>query len=919
VGARRWSENLVSSAPEPAIAGFPLLATKLYIPQWRPGLVSRPRLVERLCQGAERTLTLVTAPAGFGKSTLLAEWLATIDAGERVTAWVSLDVGDNDPAIFWAYVIAALQTIRAGIGATALALLSSPQPPPIEPILISMINELAAAQQTVTLVLDDLHVIDAQPINAGLAFLVDHLPPNVHLVIASRADPSLPLARMRARGELTELRAADLRFTADEAAAFLNDVMGLAIPASDVAALETRTEGWIAGLQLAALSMQGRSDVSGFIAAFAGDDRYIVDYLAEEVLQRQPAAVRDFLLATSILDRLSGGLCDAVTGLPDGRTMLEQLERGNLFVVPLDDRRHWYRYHHLFADVLRAHLQDERAGDLPALHRRASEWYEQNGFTAEAIRHALAAQDLERAANLIELASAALRRNRQEVTLLGWLRMLPDEVVRIRPVLSVVYAGILLTSGETEGVEARFLDAERCLDTRPAGMVVVDDEEFRRLPASIAVHRAGLALALGDLPTAVTLARRALDVALEDDHLYRGAAAAILGLAAWSSGDLEGAYQSYSAGMESLRKAGNITDTIGGAIALADIRITQGRLREAMRIYRDTVQRAIDHGAPAMRGTADMHVGMSTIAREWNDLAAASQHLARCAELGEAAAFPQNPYRWRVAMARIREAEGDLDGALELLDEAERRYVSDFYPYVRPIAALKARVWIAQGRLNDALGWAREQGLSATDELSYLREFEHLTLARALVARHAHDRSGDSMQDALSLLDRIVDATGDGKRTGSLIEALVLLALTHAAQGDLTSALVPLERALNLAEPEGYVRIFADEGEPMRNLLRQAATRGITLGYTRRLLSAFDAPAGVPSTVDQAALLAEPLTAREIDVLRLIAAGLRNEEIAGQLFISLATVKRHIANAYGKLAVSNRVEAVSRARELGLL
>jgi LuxR family maltose regulon positive regulatory protein len=876
-------------------------------------------LVERLCQGAERRLTLVTAPAGFGKSTLLAEWLATSPAGERATAWVSLDAGDNDPAIFWAYVVAALQTIQAGIGGNALALLSSPQPPPIEPILTSLINELASVERDVTLVLDDLHVIDAQRIHGGLDFLLDHLPPNVHLVIASRADPPLPLARMRARGELTELRAADLRFRPEEAAAFLNGVMGLAIPADEVAALETRTEGWIAGLQLAALSMQGRADVSGFIAAFAGDDRYIVDYLAEEVLQRQPAGVREFLLATSILDRLSGGLCDAVTGRQDGRAMLEQLERDNLFVVPLDDRRHWYRYHHLFADVLRAHLGEEHPGELPALHERACRWYEQNGFTADAIRHALAARDFERAANMVELAAPGLLRNRQEATMLGWLRMIPDAVVHVRPVLSMVYVGVLLSSGEVEGVEARLQDAERGLDARSVGLVIADEEESRRLPAAIAVHRAGHSLVQGEVSAAMHQARRVLEIAAEDDDLYRGAAAAILGLASWTSGDLEGAYQSYAAGMESLRQAGNITDTIGGAIALADIRITQGRLREAMRIYQGTVQRAVDHGAPAMRGTADMHVGMSTIFREWNDLEAASQHLARSAELGEAAAFPQNPYRWRVAMARIREADSDLDGALALLDEAERRYVSDFYPYVRPISALRARVWIAQGRVDEALGWAREQGLSASDELSYLREFEHLTLARALVARHAHDRSGDSIQDALSLLERLVEAAEDGKRAGSQIEALSVLALAHAAKGDLSHALVPLERALILAEPEGYVRIFTGEGDTMRILLRQAAARGVAPDYTRRLLSAFDAPAGVPSTVDQAALLAEPLTAREIEVLRLIAAGLRNEEIAGRLFISLATVKRHIANAYGKLVVSNRVEAVSQARELGLL
>ena len=427
----------------------PILATKLYIPPPRPKVVLRPRLIERLNEGLDRKLTLISAPAGFGKTTLVSEWVA---GSERPAAWLSLDEGDNDPTRFLTYLVAALQTIAPDIGEGVLSVLQSPQPPPTESILTALLNEITAVPDDFVLVLDDYHVIDARPVDAALTFLLEHLPPQMHLVITTREDPQLPLARLRARGQLTELRAADLRFTPSEAAAFLNEVMGLNLSAEDIAALETRTEGWIAGLQLAALSMRGREDVPGFIRAFAGDNRYIVDYLVEEVLQRQPERVRSFLLQTSILDRLSGPLCDAVTGQEEGNALLEALERGNFFVVPLDDRRHWYRYHHLFADVLHAHLMAEQPDQVPTLHRRASEWYEQHGSAADAIRHALAAEDFERAADLVELAVPAMRRSRQEATLLGWLKALPDELIQCRPVLSVAYAGTLLQAASSRAL-----------------------------------------------------------------------------------------------------------------------------------------------------------------------------------------------------------------------------------------------------------------------------------------------------------------------------------------------------------------------------------------------------------------------------------------------------------------------------------
>ena len=814
----------------------PLLETKLHVPRWRRGLVARPRLSERLSRGAESALTLVSAPAGFGKTTLLAEWLAAAPADGRSVAWLSLDQRDNDPALFWTYLVAALKTAAPGVGAGALSLLQPPQPPG-EAGLVALLNDLDAISNDVVLVLDDYHVIDARDVQDGMAFLLEHLPPQIHLVIGSRADPALPLARLRGRGELVEIRAADLRFTPGEAAAYLNEAMGLALTAADVAALEGRTEGWIAALQLAALSLQGREDVAAFIAGFAGDDRYIVDFLAEEVLQRQPEHVQQFLLQTSILDRLSGPLCDAVTGQDGGKAMLAALERGNLFLVPLDDRRRWYRYHQLFADVLHARLLDEQPEEVPDLHRRASAWYQQNGEPSEAIRHALAARDFERAADLVELAIPAMRRSRQEAAVRGWLELLPDEVVRVRPVLSVGFAGTLLAGGEFEGVEGRLRDAERWLDTAtgigqgtqapPAEMVVVDDEEFRRLPAEIELYRAALALARGDGPGTVRHARRALDLSPADDHLGRASAAALMGLASWASGDLEAGHSGYAECMAGLRRAGHIADTFGCAIALADIRRAQGRLGEAMRTYEQALQRASEPGGAVLRGTADMYVGMSEVYRERGDLPAATQHLLRSQELGEHTGLPQNRYRWRVAMARIRQAEGDLGGALDLLNEAERLYAGDFFPNVRPVPALRARVRVAQGEWGEALGWAREQGLSVDDDLSYLREFEHITLARVLLARYAAERAEASLHEATRLLERLLRAAEEGARTGSVLEILVLQALARQARGDIPAALAALQRALTLAEPEGYVRIFADEGPPMASLLRAAAKQGI--------------------------------------------------------------------------------------------
>ncbi len=890
----------MTAAADPVADGVVLVTTKLHPPRRRRNLVARPRLLGHATRTGHPALTLVSAPAGFGKTTLVADWFAN----DPTAAWLSLDARDDDPEQFWTYVLVALATVSPDLSTDPAALLQGRRLS-LETVVTTLINDLETAAQDIVLVLDDYHVISAPEIHRSVAFLLEHLPPQISLVIATRADPPLPLASLRADGDLLEVRAADLRFTAAETAEYLNDAMGLTLTTSDVDVLGARTEGWIAALQLAALSMQGRSDPASFIDDFAGDDRFILDYLADEVLERQPARIREFLLDTSLLSRLTGRLCAAVTGQDDAKAILEELDRSNLFVVPLDDRRTWYRYHHLDGDVVRARLLDERPERVAELHCRASDWYADNGEPGEAIVHALAARDHERAAKLIELVAPAMQRARQESQLRSWLEALPADVFEDRPVLAMALVGARMATGDAHDLDPLLEIVDSWL-VRSDAPIVFDDAAYGRLPAMAAIHKAGLALLVGDLDGTIEHAQRVRDLVGADDHLQRGAAAALLGLAHWGRGELDDARDRYVESIACFELGGYLSDVMGCSLALADIQLTQGRLHDAQRTFESALRHTADD--PGLRGAADMHVGLSVIAVERNDLETAADRLRISAELGEHMGLPQHPYRWRVAAAQLHEAHGNLDQALDMLTEAEARYHTDYSPSVRPVSALKARIEVELGDLEAGERWADEHGLAADDELTYVREFEHITLAMVLLARG----SARTVEQAAGLLERLLSAAEDGRRVGSTIEILVLLALARQAAGNGVGADAALREALERAEPEGYVQSILGAGPDVADLLRSL---GVGDRHAARILGA-----ARPTRVGRPSRPGGPdqLSERELDVLRLLRSDLSGPDVARELHVSLNTLRTHTKHIYTKLGVTNRREAVTRAAELEL-
>ncbi|MGD8403025.1 MAG: LuxR C-terminal-related transcriptional regulator [Anaerolineales bacterium] len=920
-----------------------LLRTKLFIPPVRSELVSRPNLIGRLNDGLHRKLTLVSAPAGFGKTTLVIAWLESLRGNVKKDtqtknriAWLSLDENDNTYARFLTYFISALyqpEGVTTMIGDEALNLLQSSQPPPVETILTSLINEIAELPGKIIFILDDYHLIEAQSIHDALSFLLENLPPQLHLVIATREDPLLPLSRLRARGQLTELRAADLRFTYSEVAEFLNQVMGLNLTEDDIRALETRTEGWIAGLQLAAISLQGQKDTTNLIKTFTGSHRFILDYLIEEVLAQQPEHIQTFLLQTSILNRLTGSLCDAITGQGNGRMILEMLEHTNLFIIPLDNDRKWYRYHQLFADLLRQRLDQVDSERVPELHQLASEWYEQQKLWPDAIRHAFASEDLERTADLIELAWVPMNTSYRSVTWLSWAKKLPEEFIRAKPVLSTSCGWASLDAGDLEAAEHCFRDAESWLNTTiseneqhkaaSGEKVVLDDEEFRSLSISIANGRAYLAQALGDMSITIKYAQWANELLHEDEYFERGLTDILLGFAYWAGGDLNTAHKAVTDAIANMHMAEKTPFIISFTSYLADIMTSQGRLLETERIYLQLLETLTKQGESELKEAAVLHFGLSELCFEMGDMEAAIQHLRRSDELGKRPAFPPWYRHWIWAHARVMAAQGDLEGIIEMLVGAERLYYRHPIPDVRPLKALLARVWLAQGNLTEALRWVHERNLSVDDDLNYLREFEHLTLTRVLLTQYENEGTEETIRKTIGFLERLLKAAEDGGRLGSSIEILALQALAFQAQNEVPHALASLKRALTLAEPAGYFRIFVDGGPPMARLLYEALSQEISPDYIRRLLEAF--PVVEPETIDASSKqsherdLIEPLSDREREILQLIAEGLTNQEIGSQLYLSLNTVKAHTRNIYGKLGVNSRTQATARARALGLL
>jgi LuxR family transcriptional regulator, maltose regulon positive regulatory protein len=901
-----------------------LVTTKVRLPRRRPELVPRPRLREALVRYEGRRLTLISAPAGFGKTTLLSEWLEDRSRDGRPVAWLSLEEADNDPARFLAYLVTALRSdLGEGIGEGVLAALRSPEFPPVEAVVGALINELADVRHEVTMVLDDYHVIHSEPVHETTSFLLEHLPENVHLVISSRADPPIHFAKLRARDQVTEIRAADLRFTTEEATVFLKGVMGLALSAADVEALEQVTEGWIAALQLAALSMRDREDVSGFVEAFSGSNRYVLDFLAEEVLERQPEGVSEFLLKTSVLERMSAALCDALTGRSDGRQMLERLERENLFVIALDDERRWYRYHHLFADFLRSRLQREHPERIRELHRRAAAWYERNGWMSEAVRHALAAQEHDRAADLVEHMARKMWNRGEVMTLLGWLEALPEETKRRRPQLLIQYSAALLWVGRLDEVEPLVREIERAVgvsgegrdeDLRPSA-----DEPLRQvLLGGVAAIRSWRAFLKGEPHGAIALAQRALALLPEKDLELRAFAAFRLAEAHRTADDLEAASAAFAETAELGRAAGHDYLVLSAMCRQAKLQMAQGRLRKADHVLQRALLFAVERGGDSLPATGEVKVVVGELLYEWDELEGAARRLKEGIRLAERMGQFDTLVDGYVALSRAEMAQGNAESALETALEASKlAQRSGAAEAIVEAAAWNARLHLARSDLTAAaLELERAAGTPAVS-VSIVRETAQIARARLTVARGEHD-------EALRLLEELRQSTEAVGRTGKLIEILTLKALALWERNKREQAVGTLTRALALGEPEGFVRTFVDEGATVGELLSvilEARQRGhpdanrIPARYLAKLLAVLAQESDAPGAVER---LSEPLSERELDVLALIAAGRSNVEIASSLFVSMSTVKTHINNLYRKLGARSRTQALARARELDL-
>ncbi|MGD8398196.1 MAG: LuxR C-terminal-related transcriptional regulator [Anaerolineae bacterium] len=921
----------------------PLLTTKLYIPPVRPGRVPRPHLLARLDAGLHRKLTLIAAPAGSGKTTLASAWLSRLRrpasdrpaAGEgapapRDVAWLSLDAGDSDPARFFTYLLAALARIDATLGQGVRPLLEAPHLPSVERIVTALINDLAARSEPAVLALDDYHAVDDLAIHEALGMLIERQPAGLHLVLITRHDPPLSLSRLRGRGQMTEIRQHDLRFRPDEVTHFLNQSMGLGLTPAEASLLERRTEGWITGLQLAALSMQGRDpdSIASFIDGFSGRTHFLLDYLTDEVLNRQPSRIQRFLLRTSILDRMCAALCDALLadwdlGTPgdwagehpaSGSTeppihrsaaILNHLERANLFLTPLDDEHRWYRYHALFRDLLRARLQETQPEKLPLLHHRAAVWYEEAGLGVEAVRHALASGDDDLAAAVVERTVTRLSTwSRADTAMIhGWLQALPGNAIRDRPWLRLFAARTLYVSGQPEMASRTLAELESWLRDHP------DVPDAAHLAGLVTVDRASYAAVLGDVAQARALTHEVLAGAPDDDPIARFRAPAILGMAAYRAGDVVEAEAAFSRAIDITLEAGLTFAAVPFFCNLAEMLIVQGRLREARQACEEALALSTVDGEPVFSaGFVGLELGK--LLYEWNELADAERQLADGLDLLRQGGIGESFGSMHAVLAHVKQTRGDTQGALDAIRQAVEHAQRDGIPRLRILAlAHQARIWLAQGRHDLAADWARDY--RQVGDTEYLREYEDLTLARVLLA-------GDDAAGALALLDAMLPPARAAGRWGSAIEIQALRAIALHALDEPDAALAALAQALDQAQPESYVRLFVDMGRPMMALLKAAGSRGIAPRYVGQLLAAFSAIDTHGPTLEPQPLV-EPLTERELDVLRLLAQRLSNREIGRRLFISVPTVKSHTGNIYGKLGVHSRDDAVARARALGIL
>lgn len=924
-----------------------LLRTKLYPPRLRTNLVSRSHLLNKLdanLLSADdyflRKLTLVSAPAGFGKTTLVAQWLSESLSKYSPFAWFSLDESDGDPVRFLTYAIAALQNRVPNIGTDILeALLSSDRgvtTRSLEPLLTSLLNDMEAFARPIILLLDDYHMVESPTIDGMITFMVDHLPDNAHLVITSRTEPTLSLSRWRARGVLVEIHAGELRFTVQETAQFLNQFVGLGLSANDINTLEMRTEGWIAGLQLAAITMQGADDISGFVAVFKGSNRFVLDYLTDEVLNKQPTEIQNFLLPTSILDQLSGPLCDAVMGAVDrelgtgdrvtgigglpkmdrpGQEMLEYLEQANLFIQPLDNERNWYRYHRMFGELLQDRLRKTMPDMMPKFHLRAAHWYKENNMTAEAVKHMLAADAFEDVADLIELEARSFLMLGENMTVRRWIKALPPELVRSRPHLCLAQALALASVRDLNGIQTCLIDVETFLDSPRSA--TLPSMEVSRLAAEVAAFRALLAYwGNEDVTEAITLCKQALAGLPEDDLFLRGMITLILGIMYRTNDELEAASQTLIEAITVNQKAGNIMVALNAQAAFGGLLEAQGKLHQVENSLSRALRQATKPDGTRLPAASFALVGLGKLYRQWNELDKAADFLKQATDLARRYGLEDVMLDSQITLALIMGGQANWERASEAFDHAEQ--LAQKWGRVRPlerVSLFRAHLWLAQGNLAAATRWAKDSELNIEDPLSDWDEVAHLTLARVLIAQAKYDQ-------ALYLLQRLQKAAAQAGRTGSLLEIFALEALALDGQGDLDGSLGILAESLSLAEPEGYMRVYLDEGEPMSRLLHRAAKKGIAPLYVNKLLVAFGElgqPVSPTLLRPQTSDLLEPLSQRELEVLDLMALGLTNRQIAQRLYLSSNTVKRHTMNFYQKLGVHNRTEATAKARTLGIL